>query len=144
MNRPKSIDRFEQFYGAHIVLGLVNSVVALWVMPDARVNEALAGMGGLVGAVSGVFIAIALATQILLWFLIARRGNLLAKYVLVALTVLNVLGALFGVVGMATGVAGNQPLALVLSLASSACLVAAVTMLYRPDALPWFRASASA
>jgi uncharacterized membrane protein YeaQ/YmgE (transglycosylase-associated protein family) len=139
MERPASIQRFEQFYWAHIVLGLVGSAVALWLLPDPRLSQISGGMGGLVGAVSGVFIAVAVATQILLWYLIARRGNLLAKYVLAGLTALNLIGAAAGVIGTVSGAAGASPVALIVSLASSACLVAAVAMLYRPDTTPWFR-----
>ena len=120
MERPASIQRFEQFYWAHIVLGLVGSAVALWLLPDPRLSQISGGMGGLVGAVSGVFIAVAVATQILLWYLIARRGNLLAKYVLAGLTALNLIGAAAGVIGTVSGAAGASPVALIVSLASSA------------------------
>ena len=144
MQRPASIRRFERFYWAHMLLGLVNSVIALWIFPSAALSGIMAGSDGMVGRLSGAAVALPFITQVLLWYLIARRGNLLAKYVLAGLTGLNLLGAAYGMVGLITGKAGVLPIALVASLASSACLVVALAALYRPDTPAWFREAETA
>lgn len=144
MERPASIRRFERFYWAYMLLGLANNVIALWLFPNAQLSGIMASSGGMVGALSGVVVAFVFVTQILLWFLIARRGNLLAKLVLAGLTGLNLLGAAYGLMGLISGAAGVVPVALFVSWASSACLVVALAALYRPDAVAWFREAEAA
>ena len=143
MDRPGSIVRFEQFYLGHIVVGLAGSVIALF----GSDNPALAQANETVGPwLLPLTLGLGLLTQVLLWYFISRKGASVAKWILVALTALNLLGAAFLLFGLATGFGAesrSMPGAL-LSLGASVLLVAAVAMMFRPDTPAWFGEAAPA
>lgn len=143
MDRPASIVRFEQFYLGHIVAGLVGSTIALF----GSDNPALAQANETVGPwLLPLMLGLGVLTQAALWFFISRKGAVVAKWVLVVLAVLNLLGAAFLLFGLVTGF-GAESRSLVgslFSLSASALLIAAVSMLFQPDTRAWFGETAPA
>ncbi|MBX9858848.1 MAG: hypothetical protein K2Y20_04555 [Sphingomonas sp.] len=143
MDRPASIVRFEQFYLGHIVVGLVGSSIALF----GSDNPATAQMVETFGAwVPAAILGLGVLIQATLWCLISRKGSAVAKWILVGLTALNLLGAAFLIFGFVTGFGAevrNLPGSL-LNLAASALLIAAVAMMFRPDTPAWFGEAAPA
>lgn len=130
--RPNSIVQFDWIYLAIIALGLVG-VALTWdeVTASVQVQQTVArfGMGMIyVPIVIGVLI------QLALWYFIARRGSVVAKWIFVILTGL---GALWAVFGLATRGAPN-PAAGVVDVASIVLQVIAIVLLFRPDTRPWF------
>ncbi|MBA3880599.1 MAG: hypothetical protein C0500_12895 [Sphingobium sp.] len=143
MNRPASIVRFEQFYLGHIVVGLAGSLFSLF----GSDNPALAQANETVGPwLLPLMLGLGLLTQVLLWYFISRKGASVAKWVLVALLALNLLGAAGLLYGLVTGLgAETRSLAgTLLSLGGSVLLVAAVAMMFRPDTRSWFGEAAPA
>ncbi len=134
MTKPPSIARFEQFYWASVILGLINTALNWRTAQEALAgNPMLANATWFLPAAQIVGIAIAIA----LWFFIVRRPSVVAKWVQVvfaAFCVFGILSALF-LVGTS-----RAPLSLqvVLGLVSNVLYVAAAVLLFRPDAKLWF------
>lgn len=143
MDRPASIVRFEQFYLGHIMVGLVGSSVALF----GSDNPALAQANETVGPwLLPSMLGLGVLAQLLLWYFISRKGAVVAKWLLVALAAINLLGAAFLLFGLVTGF-GAESRSLVgslFSLGASALLMAAVSMMFRPDTPAWFGETAPA
>ena len=129
--RPKSIILFERFFLAMIVVNLINgfanfngTLAQIQASPQAA---AMFGSGFLIST-----IAIAALINLLLWYFVARRGSVIAKWIVVVffgivlLTFVASLGAL------------QFPLALI-TIAALICQAVAVYMLFRPDAVAWLR-----
>jgi hypothetical protein len=134
MTRPPSIARFEQFYWASVVIGLINAVMH-WDVAQA----ALAANPLLANATWFLPVAqiIGLAISALIWFFIARRPSVVAKWIQVVFAAFAVFGVLstiyLVVIGRAT--IGTQ---VVLGLLSNILYIAAAVMLFKPDAKAWF------
>lgn len=133
--RPSSIVRFDRLYLASIAVGLVGNILE-WPLTMARLaeNPDTAAMGSTATVAAGGMIAAGILIALLLWFLIARRGSNVAKWILVVFTVFAV-GSL--AIGFSTGAvildAGG-----ILRLVAVALQTAAVVFLFRPDAAVWF------
>ena len=133
--RPISIINFERCYLGAIAIGLVNSLIMLPVMmrtPQVAQATARFGAGFLYGTTAaGIVIAL------LLWFFAARRASVVAKWIIV---VFFAFGALGMVRNLATGFAGVPagPSA-VLAIVGFVLQAVAVYLLFRPDAVAWFR-----
>lgn len=128
--RPQSIVMFERLFLASLVLGLINFVMvyqtaAALVESDLGAQRLGLGSGFLVAVTTVVY-----AVDLLLWFLIARRASVAAKWILVVFTVIGVLSVL-------PSLAGSWNTTLVLSLVTYALEVLAVVYLFRPDAKAW-------
>lgn len=130
--RPNSIVMFDRFYLASLVLGAVNffvgydSTIAQLEADPASAELGMAGGGFLWGT-----FAFGMAISLLLWFLISRKANNIARWILVVLAVIGVIGLPFSL--------GQLPmLQLVGSLVITAINLLAVYFLFRPDAKPWF------
>lgn len=137
MHRPVSIIRFEQLYLGHIAIGFAASAIALFGTANPALTQATEAVGAWALPAT---LAVGLLVQATLWFFIARKGSSVAKWILAALTGLNLIGALFLLYGLATGFGAESRsmLGSLLSLGASALLVAAVSMLFRPDTRGWF------
>lgn len=130
--RPKSIDQFSMVYLAVIVVGLVSTALS-WndMLAQVSVQRMMAQFGSAsvyAVAVIGVLI------QALLWYFIARRGSVVAKWIFVVLTVLAILSSLWGLAmaGAASMVIG------VLGVATIVLQAIAIWLLFRPDTPAWF------
>ena len=133
--RPSSIVRFDRLYLASIAVGLIGNILE-WPLTMARLaeNPDTAAMGSTATVAAGGMIAVGVAIALLLWFLIARRGSTVAKWILVVFTVFAI-GSLL--VGFSTGAvildAGG-----IVRIVAVALQTAAVAFLFRPDAAAWF------
>lgn len=136
--RPQSIVRFEQAYLGATLLWLVNLALGWKTRLDSiNANPAFAGnpqMAELAETMMiGTTIAM-LALWLLLWYFTARRASEVAKWVVVVLFGLSVLGLPFTL--MSYSIVGA--LSTVLSLATFALTAWSVWLLFRPDAKLWF------
>jgi hypothetical protein len=125
---------FERLFLASLALSLLGSIVAF----DAIVEEMTRdpgvqqmGLGG--GFVAGV-LAIGLAIYVLLWFLIARKASNVAKWILVVFVAIGVISLL---VSLAKGFTADLPT--LLGLVNYVLEIAAVSFLFRSDAVAWLK-----
>lgn len=121
--RPKSVTLGEQLYAASIVVTVVLAVMG-W--------QEAAAVGG--AALAATVNVVVVGLSILLLLLTTRRASRVALWLLVALTVVNVVGYLFQVSGgvVAAGVFG------VLTTLQTLLGVVAIVLLFRPNARAWF------
>ena len=84
----------------------------------------------------GAVVASVLATELLWWFT-ARRPSLAARVIVMGFAILFGLGIAANLLAIVTGRAASMPGAIV-SIVSSALYIAAVALLFRPDARAWF------
>ena len=128
--RPASIVNFERLYLGAIALGLINTFLS-WDRSLALLRAQPVvqfGPGFLIGTAF-----IGLAIQLLLWFFIARRASVVAKWILVVLVAIGLLAlaaqmARNPMIGSVTGIIG---------LITYVLQIGAVWMLFRPDARSW-------
>ncbi|MES2336560.1 MAG: hypothetical protein V4537_00520 [Pseudomonadota bacterium] len=131
--RPQSIVRFEWLYLASFVIGLL-STAQNWGVRNAMLagNKDTAHLTWIGPATTIVGIVIALA----LWWLVARMGNVVAKWVVVvfaawAVVLLAVLGY-----GLVTGRGEVLPLAI--GALQNILYVVAAAQLFGADTPAWF------
>ena len=130
--RPASITMFDRLYVASLVLGLINFGLAYdstLAQMEADPSVAAAGMAG-PGVLWGVF-GFGMAISLLLWFFVSRKASNGARWVLVVLTVI-------GLIGLPFSIAELPPVQLIGTLVVTGVQVAAVYFLFRPDAKAWF------
>lgn len=136
--RPQSIVRFEQAYLGATLLWLVNLALGWKTRLDGiNANPAFAGNPQMAELAETMMIGTTvamLALWLLLWYFTARRASEVAKWVVVVLFGLAVLGLPFTL--MSYPVVGA--LSTVLSLATFALTAWSVWLLFRPDAKLWF------
>lgn len=130
--QPASITMFDRLFLGGLALGLINAALSYSsTMELLEADPAVAEMGM---ATPGFFIAstaFGYAISLLLWFLISRKANNVAKWIL---TVLTVIGALMIPLSL-----GELDLfASIVTVIATVLQVAAVWMLFRPDAKSWF------
>lgn len=141
MYRPPSIVTFERLYLASIALGLLNTVVG-WNARQALLanNPAVVANPQMLPVLGPIMAAMAIMGALLaliLWYFVARRGSVVAKWIV---TVLAGLGGLTALGTLMTLVQGHSPsvLSSLLGLVNAGLSIAAAAMLFRADALPWF------
>ena len=128
--RPVSILWFERLFLLSLALVLVNSVVQYDAfLAQIRSEPALSAMGSGDGFAIGV-IAISLLIPAILWYFIARRASIAAKWMLVALTV-------FGLPFVNFDPATMFNPARLTSLVVTGLQLAAIVLLFRADARAW-------
>jgi hypothetical protein len=130
--RPKSIEHFAMVYAAIILAGLASTALS-WsdMMSQVSVQQMTAQFGtAIVYIVAGVGLAI----QLLLWFFIARRGSVIAKWIFVVLTALAVIS---GIWGLAT-TGASSPIIGILGVVMLVLQVIAIWLLFSPDTPAWF------
>jgi hypothetical protein len=139
--RPKSIIWFERFFLGAWLLGLLNTVLN-WdtMMRTALKQPGVAEVGPALQVMLMVSAAVGLLIPLLLWFFIARKGSVVAKWILVVLYAIGVLSFLFNLV---SGNLAIRPLTALPALIALLQL-AAVFMLFQPDTKPWFGEDATA
>lgn len=138
MTRPRSIRLFELFLLGSLALTLIGAVLVWPAMVEqatARAGAARLGAGAL-NVIVALGVGIAALVTLLLWFFVARRGSVVAKWLLVLFTVYGVYETTTSMQAGATwgSVSGS------LSIAALALQVAAVAMLFTPGARAWFAA----
>ena len=130
--RPKSIVQFDWIYLVIIALGIVGIALG-WneTMSTVQVQQMVARLGT---AWVYVPLALGIAIQLLLWYFIARRGSVVAKWIFVILTAI---GVLFSAVKIATGGVAS-PISNVIEVTLLVLQVIAISLLFRPDVRGWF------
>lgn len=84
--RPASIQWFERIYFATLAIGLVNLLVHF-----GKLREVMGNTGGTIGIMLTSF-AVGIGISLLFWYLVARRASNIAKWFLVVLVVIGLLG----------------------------------------------------
>ena len=144
--RPPSILLFERLYLAALAISIVTvalhwsvEVSAMMARPDfARVAQA----ARFVPALYWILHVVIWAAWVLIWYLVARRGSKVARIVAAIGALISAYDGIDVLLAMLGGpLAGWFPVAVV---AEAALLVAAVAMLFRADARPWFAPGADA
>ena len=138
MKRPRSILMFERLFLASILLGFV-IVPSGWETARAELRAApelpgaveLASMG--MPFMIGIFVVTTII-NVLLWYFIARRASVVAKWILIAFNVLAIVAL---VTQAALGLVPGD-LVVAIDLLVLALNVAAIWYLFRPDARLWF------
>jgi len=159
--RPASIIQFERLYLASLAVVIIQSVAAYFLMQEAFARlpagaDVPAGMGGMFsGLMIGSMVIgmlFSVGVPLLLWWLAARKRIEVAKWLLLAISVLSVLawcGSLIMLLVMPGdvaedlgGFAGWQALLVAIDGVGEALGVVALVFLFRRDATEWFRTAA--
>ncbi len=135
--RPASIVTFERFYLGAIVLGLVNNAVNWSQTQEIMASSPEVAAAGLGTGFLVTTMLIGLAIPLLLWYFITRRASNIAKWILVVLFAIGLIGLLMSF----TSPLMPGGLAMALGLISVALQAYAVYMLFRPDAVAWLSGS---
>jgi hypothetical protein len=130
MERPRSIMMFERCYLAAFAISVI-STAFLWADIQARVAPQLAMLGAWF---LPVMTAIGFAIPLLLWYFIARRGSVVAKWIATVLVAFAVAGVVF------TLLSGTFPegLAALLAVVRLVLQIASIWFIFRPDTRAWF------
>lgn len=131
MERPQSIIWFERCYLGGVMLGLMNTAIN-WPAVQAQVSAA-PNSGLLPSWFSYATLAIGLGINIVLWFFVAQKGSVVAKWIV---TILFGIGALSMAYVLAMGLI--PPTFNVVSVVTLLLQAIAVFMLFRPDTRTWF------
>ncbi len=136
--RPKSIVNFERVVLLGILIGIVNSAMS-WdkMMAAQQAKLAAQGQERMIGMLPSLTIGIAVvfvAIWLLLVWLISRKGSPVAKWIYVVLSVLTLIGAIWGIGKSASY--GTVPL--ILAIVQHLLTLASLWFIFQPDAKAWF------
>lgn len=128
--RPQSIKMFDYLLLGSLVLGTVNFAFSFGdTMEVLQSDPAVAEVGLGTGFAIGTF-AFGMLITLLLWFFISRMRSKIAKWILIAFTVLGII--------MLPGSLAQMPSAtMIASVVITVMQVAAIYFLFRPDAKAW-------
>ena len=131
MERPQSILWFERCYLGAMAIGLLNTATN-W----SRVQEQIAATPNSELLPSWFFaatLALGLAISLTLWYFVARRGSVVAKWIVTVFFAIAVLSV------VRTAASGIVPPTLnILAVIALVLQAVGVFMLFRPDTKPWF------
>ena len=130
MSRPSSVILFERLFLVSTLLGLINTML---LQPRVAANHPELSPG-LMLAVTVVGVAIAGGLLLLLWYFAARRGSTIARWLLVALGAWT----LYSLINLLVSGSAVSGLLTASVIAANVLQLAAIVMLFRPDARPWF------
>jgi hypothetical protein len=158
--RPASIIQFERLYLASLAVVIIQSVAAYFVMREAFGRlPAGADVPGMGGMLSGIMIGsiifgllLSVGIPLLLMWLASRKRIEVAKWLLLVVSVLSVLGFLANLVMLVVmpgevaqdiaGFAEWQAGLVAIDGVSEALGIAALVFLFRRDSTEWFRTAA--
>ena len=138
--QPESIRKFTLFYLGSMVVSLVATFVGYDILTaQLEAQSAATGLSVNSGTiVAGI--ALSVGITLLLWYLVARKGFSIAKWIVVLLFLFTLVTSISGIF------AGGLEVHEGLSLLAIVLQAAAVYFLFQPDAKAWFsgeRATAS-
>lgn len=136
--RPASIQKFDRLYLVAIGAGMINSIMSMDRYRTMLANNPAALKLGFGDGVIYLIMGLSALVPLTLWFLVAYRANILAKWILVGLTVLGLLNLPSALRQLGAG----GGLGILVTLAIAALQVAAVSFLFRADAKAWFAGEA--
>ncbi len=130
--QPESIRKFTLFYLGALIVSLVGTFVGYDVlMAQIEAQSAATGLAmGSGSIIAGIVLNVAIT--LLLWYLVARKGFVIAKWIIVLFFLFTLVTSISGV--FAGGLAVHEGLGL-LSIVLTA---AAVYFMFQPDAKAWF------
>jgi len=123
--RPESIKKFDILYLASLAVGVINTLLNMDSIQLQADGMSLSPLT--LWVITGLTYAISL----LLWYFISRRASTVAKWILVVLTLL-------GLIGLPAFFAGPIDLNKMLGIVTTVLSVVAVFYLFKPDARAWF------
>lgn len=126
--RPASIQWFERIYFATLAIGLINLLIHY-----STLSEVLGGSGQTMGIVLISFLA-GIAISLVFWYLVARRASTIAKWFLVVLVVI-------GLIGLPGGFAMTETLGIAyVGIGALSTLLQAIAtgLLFTPESRRWF------
>lgn len=129
--RPQSIMTFERLYLGAWLVGVINTGLS-W----GRNQEMIQASGAVADIGAGALYAttaVGFVIPLLLWYFIARRASIVAKWILIALFAMGLIGIVYA--GTQGSLAGG--LSGILAGAALLLQMAAIYMLFRPDARAW-------
>lgn len=136
--RPQSIVWFERLYLISFVLGLVSTWQNWAARADMlRANEATANLGWLGPTATVIGLVIALT----LLYLVARRANVIAKWIVVVFAAWGAVLLAILLLGLVRGT--GESILLIVGVAQNLLYLAAAVLLFRPDARAWFGETAA-
>lgn len=128
MERPQSIIWFERCYLGAVAVGMMNTATS-W----SQIQEKVAATPNsemLPSWLLGATVAVGLAINLALWYFVARRGSVVAKWIVTVFFAI----ALIGLLRAATSDTMPSALAVVALVLQAV----GVFMLFRSDSKPWF------
>ena len=131
--RPASIVWFERFYLGSLAMGLLSTAIN-WSSLMAA-TQAAPGASGFIGSSTFMLLimAFSFAISACFWYLIARRGSKVAKWIVTVLFAVGLLSL--------PGTLSNPlfgPLIITFAVINLLFQLAAVVCLFRPDTVDWF------
>lgn len=131
--RPKSIQRFDIFYLGALALGLISTAIG-WNATMERM-QADAATAAIATPVMLGSVIVGFGISLLLWFFTSRMRSNIAKWIIVIFFVIGVLSLVFTILN------GSSPAGIpgILSILSTVLQAVAVFMLFKPDAVAWFK-----
>ena len=136
-NRPAAIVKFERLYLAAFVLGLGNTALS-WSAALEKMRAAPTPGNGIWYLLASTILGFAITLS--LWYFVARKGSVVAKWIAAAFLALGV----FGLAAAAfngfypTGIGG------VIGVVTTVLQFVAIAFLFTPEAKPWFAKPSSA
>ncbi|MEP9401902.1 hypothetical protein [Sphingomonas sp. VNH70] len=133
--RPPSIVRFDRFYLLAIAVGLIGTILD-WPNLIAMIDNdpSFAPVRAIGGTLAAAFTGIGILISLTLWYFVARRGSVVAKWIVTVFTALS-LGSLL--LGISSGAVSGD-VAGVLRMVGVVLQLIATIALFRRDARPWF------
>jgi hypothetical protein len=129
--KPESIRRFDLFFLASLALLAVGFLISFdGTVASIQAQTAAKGLQVGSGFTIGLFAAV-LAINLLLWFFVSRKGATIAKWLLVLLLVIDL-------VGLPALVSGGLTAPRMISLLRIALEAVAIAFLFKSDAKAWF------
>jgi hypothetical protein len=129
--KPESIRRFDLFFLASLALLAVGFFISFdATVASIQAQTAAKGLQVGSGFTIGLFAAV-LAINLLLWFFVSRKGATIAKWLLVLLLVIDL-------VGLPALVSGGLTAPRMISLLRIALEAVAIAFLFKADAKAWF------
>lgn len=140
--KPASIVTFERCYIASWAVGLINTLLA-WRGAGAMLarNPQLRTMPALGSSVLVIGVVLGAAITFALWYFIARRASVVAKWLVTAFFAFSLVSFL---ASLASGRAAMIGVPIVLGAVSLVLEGVAIWMLFKPDSRLWFDERATA
>lgn len=132
--RPNSILWFERLFLISLVIGIINTALSYednLAMLQADPGAEKLGFGGGFVLITAAF---SFGLMLLLWYFIARRASPVAKWILVALTVLGILS----MPSSLAMIAKQNIYGVIIPILLTLLQIAALVFFFRQDAKAWF------
>ena len=131
MTQPEPIRNFSRAFLASVAVGILNIVLNYGYFVQTMEADPAVAESGLGGTFLIGTYAIGVAISLLLWYFVARRGSVVAKWILVLFFVLGLL--------MLPGSIIGAPLLLIIGTIVATVLQAlSIWFLFRPESKSWF------